>query len=303
MAIHSRSFENESDYAQMRQLLIDGFAISGVPAYSTVSYTIGDLDWWRWTANPGYGVENAHLWFDDDDLLAFAWLGGGQVDLVTHPHYQDVLPLMLEWSEEQPLARMVDKQGRTGTRTWSLAGDEFRTKALRGAGYERTDQGFCFRRRADLTDVPPPQLPDGFRIRHVLGEQDLERRVDVHRDAFAPSRMTVEKHRNVMRSLTYRPELDLIVEAPDGAFAAYCLAWFDERNRFGIFEPVGCHSSYRQRGLTKAVMYEGMKRLRQLGATSALVNSSLGAPAATALYESVGMPVVDVTYSWIKPMG
>jgi len=112
--------------------------------------------------------------------------------------------------------------------------------------------------------------------------------------------MTVEKHRNVMKSATYRADLDLVVEAPDGSFAAYCLVWFDERNRFGLFEPVGCHSAHRRKGLTKAVMYEGMRRVKDLGATDAYVNSKLGEPAPAALYESVGMPVLDENHAWVK---
>ncbi len=105
MAIHSRPFESENDYAQMRNLLIDAFAISDPPVHSTVGCTIGDLDWWRWTANPGDGLQNAQLWFDDDDLVGFAWPGVGQVDIMTHPNHQNVLSPMLEWTEDQPLAR------------------------------------------------------------------------------------------------------------------------------------------------------------------------------------------------------
>ncbi len=302
MAIQSRPFASEADYAQMRNLLIDGFAISDPPVYCTVGCTVGDLDWWRWTANPGDGVQNAQLWFDGDDLVAIAWPGVGQVDLLVHPNHRDVEPLMLEWTEDRPLARSVDKQGRSGIRTWSFDGDRERVETLRRSGYERTDEALCFRQRTLTDDVPTTELPEGFHIRNVMGEQDLERRVDVHRDAFAPSKMTVEKHRNVMRSATYRRDLDLVVEAPDGTFASYCLVWFDEQNRFGIFEPVGCHSSYRQRGLTKAVMFEGMRRLRELGATRAFVNSLLGAAAASALYESVGMTVLDENHAWFKPL-
>ena len=302
MAIHSRSFENESDYARMRALLIDGFGLCDPPVHSTAGCTIGDLDWWRWTANPGDGIKNAQLWFDGDELIAIAWPGVGQVDLLVHPEHREVEPLMLEWTENQPLARSVDKQGRTGIRTWSFDGDEVRRETLRQSGYQRTDEALCFRMRANLADIPASVLPEDFRIRNVAGEEDLERRVEVHRDAFSPSKMTVEKHRNVMQSATYRPELDFVVEAPDGSFAAYCLVWFDKHNHFGIFEPVGCHSDYRQRGLTKAVMYEGMRRLRGLGATRAFVNSGLGAQAASALYESVGMPVLDENHAWIKPL-
>lgn len=303
MAIHARPFATEADYAQMRELLIDGFAISSPPFYSTVGCTVGDLDWWRWTANPGEGIVKARLWFYGVDLIAFAWPGVGQVDLLVHPHHRHVEPLMLEWAEAQLAPASLGDQDGSGLKIWSFDGDRRRIATLRQAGYERTAEALCFRRRADLTDAPLPVVPDGFRIRNVVGEEDLERRVDVHRDAFAPSKMTVEKHRNVMRSVTYRAELDLVVEAPDGSFAAYCLVWFDERNRFGLFEPVGCHSSYRQRGLTKSVMFEGMRRLRELGAETAYVNSVLGVLPAAALYDSVGMRVLDENHAWVKKTG
>ena len=39
-------------------------------------------------------------------------------------------------------------------------------------------------------------------------------RVNVHRAAFAPSRMTTTKHRAVMAAPTYRPELDLYFHQP-----------------------------------------------------------------------------------------
>src|SRR5207248_840451 len=108
--------------------------------------------------------------------------------------------------------------------------------------------------------LPVPVPPPGYALRHVRGEADLERRVAVHRDAFAPSRMTVAKHRAVMGAPTYRPELDLVAVAPDGSFAAYCIAWFDAANRLGVFEPVGCHSAHRRLGLATAVMREGLRR-------------------------------------------
>lgn len=286
----------------MRDLLIDGFAIADPPFYCNVAFTVGDLDWWRWTENQGDGIQHAHLWFDGDDLIAFALLGLGQVDLLVHPHHREVEQLMLIWAEEQPSVRSVDKQGSAAIHAWSFDGDRQRVDLLRRAGYERTTEALCFRQRANLTDVPNPELPHGFHIRSVTGEQDLERRVEVHRDAFAPSKMTVEKHRNVMRSTTYRPDLDLVVEAPDGSFAAYCLVWLDERNRFGLFEPVGCHSRYRRMGLTKAVMFEGMRRLRQLGATAAYVNNKLGVAASAALYDSIGMRVLDENHAWAKAL-
>ena len=151
--------------------------------------------------------------------------------------------------------------------------DAQRNALLTARGYTRGDGAFVEYAR-DLDDeIPPDTLPDGYTLRHVQGEADLAPRVEVHRDAFAPSKMTVEKHRAVLASPTYRADLDLVVVAPDGSFAAYCLVWLDVANRHGLFEPVGCHAAHRQRGLAAAVVREGLRRLQALGATGATVLS------------------------------
>ncbi len=85
--------------------------------------------------------------------------------------------------------------------------------------------------------VPPP-LPPGFGYRTVE-PTDLAERVAIHRDVWAPSRVTESSYANVMAAWPYRGSLDCVVEAPDGRFAAYCLVWPDDENRVGEFEPVG----------------------------------------------------------------
>ena len=63
---------------------------------------------------------------------------------------------------------------------------------------------------------------------------------------------TVTAHRRRANAATqawpYRSDLDCVVEAPDGTFAAYVLCWYDEDNGVGEFEPVGTHPDYRRRG-------------------------------------------------------
>lgn len=115
---------------------------------------------------------------------------------------------------------------------------------------------------------------------HIAGEKEGERRVAVHRDAFAPSRMTIAKHRAVMVSPTYRRDLDLVVEAPEGSFAAFTIVWHDVINQIGLFEPVGTHSGHRRRGLGRAIMADGLRRLADLGATTAFVGTNAANPAA-----------------------
>jgi ribosomal protein S18 acetylase RimI-like enzyme len=93
-----------------------------------------------------------------------------------------------------------------------------------------------------------------------------------------------------MGTWPYRPDLDCVVEAPDGSFAAYVLCWYDDVNRVGEFEPVGTHQSHRRRGLGSAVCRFALRRLQEEGASHAVVYASPREDQrqASALYESVG---------------
>ena len=288
-------YAGEADYARMRKLLFATYRDGGEPVYCTV----GDLDWWRFTNGDPDAVRDVALWSQGDDVVGWAWPQGNQVDMVSHPQQRAVEDAMLAWAEDR-LREQVTGDEPAKIRVWSDVGDAARNAILQQRGYQRTDEFFVYHSYALSQHVPAPCLPPGYTLRHVAGEDDLEQRVAVHRDAFAPSKMTIAKHRAVMQSPTYRPDLDLVVVAPDGSFAAYCIVWFDAENRMGLFEPVGCHSAHRRRGLGMAVLHEGMRRLQQLGAQTASVLSLRDDSAGALLYRAAGFHEVDRNYAWEK---
>lgn len=297
MSIVSRPYTDESDYQRMRVLLQTIYALNGAPVYCTV----GDLDWWRYTSDDPAAIRLAQLWLDGDDVVGIAWPSGTQVDLMAHPQHPELEGAMLAWAEQQRRTAATANEPLPFS-VWSFAGDCARSAMLRERGYERTATAFSFKERHLDGTLPEHMLPSGYSIRHVQGDADVEQRVAVHRAAFAPSRMTVDKHRAVMYAPTYLAELDLIVVAPDGTFAAFCIVWFDEANQIGMFEPVGCHPDHQRRGLTKALLLEGFRRLRALDATTAHVNSWHDGAAANQLYESVRFQELDRNYKWVKQL-
>ena len=292
--IASRPFMDEGDFARMRGLVVAIQPLVGTRIYGMV----GELEWWRWTDEDPDAVRSTRLWLRaDGGLVGFAWPGDDQVDLIVHPDHRELEAEMLVWAEDQRR-----HQADTGSKltAWAYESDGPRKDLLRHRGYERGDVVLCLRCRDLDGPLGEPRLPPGYALRHLRGDDDVERRVAVHRDAFAPSRMTPAKHRAVMRAPTYRSDLDLVVEAPDGSFAAFCIVWLDETNRVGVFEPVGTHSAHRRRGLGAAVLTEGLRRLRALGARTAYVSSLGTAEPANRLYDSVGLPVVDRNHAWTK---
>ena len=101
---------------------------------------------------------------------------------------------------------------------------------------------------------------------------------------------------NVQRAPLYRRDLDIVAVASEGELASFCTVWFDDVTRTGAFEPVGTSPKYQKMGLGKAVMTEGLQRLKRLGATLATVSSFT--PPAHALYSSMGFKDYSILEPW-----
>lgn len=292
--IHHRRYAGDEDYAHMRRLLMDVLGHVGLPVYAT----IGDIDWWR-ASDTDLPLEIIQLWFDDERLVAFAWPVDDQVDCVVHPEYPAVHDETVAWSETEYRQRLGERPEKP-LRAWSYTVDTARAAALMARGYQRTDDYMVFFAQPVVAADPPP-LPAGYAFDHVRGEVDVARRVAVHRNAFAPSRMTADKMHTVMASPTYRPELDLVIVAPDESYAAFTLIWLDEANRVGAYEPVGVASEHRRRGLGHAIMREGIRRLSLYGAHTVCVQTSADNTTARAMYEKAGFVELDRMYAWTRP--
>lgn len=155
--------------------------------------------------------------------------------------------------------------------------------------------------------------PDGMVVRSVDGEQEATKRTMLQRAAFAaldfqmpaqtsgrelsvPDEAEVNRrtriYKNVMRLPGYRRDLDIVAVTVEREFVACCTCWLDTENRVGEFEPVGCHPNFRRRGLAQAVMNEGLRRLKSLGAESAVVYTNPHNLPAIRLYESCGFKLL-----------
>jgi ribosomal protein S18 acetylase RimI-like enzyme len=293
----TRLFQNEADYRQMRGLLREGYRLAGHLAYLTV----GDLDWWRNTTNDPAVLSKVRLWFHQTGkLVSFIWPGDNQIDLTSHPHHRELEVSILDWVEAEYARRLGKADEPSDFQVWCYEQDGHRQRLLHDRGYVRGTEYLALHSYPLDQPLASRSLPAGYTLRTFAGEAEIEARVNVHRAAFHPSRMTVEKHRQVMASSTYRPDLDLVVVAPNGDLAAYTIVWWDGINDMGLFEPVGCHPDHQRRGLASAVLCEGMRRLRDLDATIAHVNSWREDSPGAYTYRAVGFTITDRIYAWKK---
>jgi ribosomal protein S18 acetylase RimI-like enzyme len=159
---------------------------------------------------------------------------------------------------------------------------------------------YIYLARSIVDPLPGPVLPAGFTLRGMAGEEDIEQRAEVHRNAFLPSRMTADAYRAFMSAPGYLADLDSVVVAPDGSFAAFAMAWLDPRNRIGEFEPVGTRSLFRRMGLGKAVLLRGMRQMRLHGMEQAIVYADADNEAAIRLYLSLGFEFKTSFCDYVK---
>lgn len=286
----SRPYRTAEDLGLMQRLVQESWR-RGKPR---VAPHIGDLDWWMWQFEDPDPTNEIRLWFSGDELVGWAWLTPpASLDFHLHPDRPNgLLEQMLGWFTERS-----EEGGETSERSvWALEHDVPDIVVLKNNGFQKTEQHFALT-LCPLDDEPPaPKLPEGFAVRPVRGEEELEARVAVHRAAFAPSPVTEQSFLNVMRSTTYRPELDMVVEAPDGTLAAFCLCWFDEENRVGLFEPVGAHPQFQRKGLARAACLAALRQLRALGGDAAIVLQTGRDEAGVRLYTSLGFR--EITKIW-----
>ncbi|MEZ4617896.1 MAG: GNAT family N-acetyltransferase [Caldilineaceae bacterium] len=144
---------------------------------------------------------------------------------------------------------------------------------------------------ATLDELPAIRLPAGFTVQGVHNLDDGRLRASVTHGSHG-SKDDLEKYAaayaQFMGTAVYDGERDLFVRSPDGRGASACTIWFDPVNGVGLFEPVGTHPDFQGKGLGKAVMTEGLRRMKAAGMTRAVVGFDPTNVAALALYTSMG---------------
>jgi GNAT superfamily N-acetyltransferase len=254
----------------MQRLAIEQRRLLGVRA----PWHVGDVAWGLRQHEGREDEWRIRLWVEGGAPVAWSWLKQDGRDRLEHDVHPDHLHLLDEILAE-PAARVA----------FAFEDDAERRAALAAHGYTKRRDAMHFLARDLATPPAPRPLPAGFRCR-VVGPADIPERVSVHREVWAPSRVTESSFAQVRAEWPYRESLDCVVEAPDGRFAAYCLCWPDDENGVGEFEPVGVRPEFRRLGLGAAVCTFALERWHEEGGRQAIVYCA--SLPACALYESVG---------------
>ncbi len=306
MQLTMQPYHDEIDYWRVRGFLRDLLERND---YRERSWHVYRWDYCRWHAwenlvRPDLAA-SVFVWETLDRQIA-AVLNiedPGQVFLQVHPGWRT--PALEEAMLDIAEARLavLDAEGVRRVQVWANAADTFRHKILRRRGYQQSDWVEYQRRQALGGPLPSVAAAAGYTVRALGDQAELPARSWASYRAFHPNDPPEryegwEWYRNVQRAPLYRRDLDIVAVAVAGEIAAFCTVWYDDVTRTGAFEPVGTAPEHQRRGLGKAVMAEGLRRLQWLGATRAYVAST--GPAGHALYASAGFTDYELHGPWTK---
>jgi mycothiol synthase len=237
-----------------------------------------------------------HIYEVDGQILGLVMLYTARhsgYGVLVHPRYrgQELESSLITWGEQQT-QKILQVAGSDiswiGSEVMNC--DTIRKDILLAQGYVASNEpAFYYTMRSLQIPIPDSKLPEGFSMRSVAGEEEAEVVQAVHAGAFG-SIWQPGEYRNVMRTPGFHIDHELVVVAPDGRFAAFLIYWVDPISKSGLFEPVGCHKDFQRLGLTRALMYEGMRRMISHGMSMAIVlhEPEQENPASVALYRSIG---------------
>ena len=306
--IFVRPYSGEEDFWRIRSFLQEVFLLNDRREFS---WPVVRLDYWRWHGimNLGDGTLETGVFIWETELgQIVAGLnreGAGQAFMQIHPAYKttDLEEQMMIVAEEH--LRTSSRKGGGVLWVWCDSMDFRRQELLKARGYALVPDEGEHQWRRDL-DQPIPENPvcEGYTVRALGDDSELSSRSWASWRAFHPDEPD-EKYGgdwswylNIQSAPLYRRDLDLVAIATSGEVAAFTTILYDDVTRCGYFEPVGTKPEHQRRGLARALLSEGMRRLKEMGATRAIVGGE--APRANALYQSVFGPIHDISQPWEK---
>ena len=180
--------------------------------------------------------------------------------------------------------------------------DTIRRSSLDALGYEAYRVWDHVNERSLDEPLPGVMLPSGFTIRAASAVETpaLERLNDIifgHMNAAGP----IDANPAGPFTASDQKTRTLVAVSPEGELAGMATLHLDDRNRVGLFEPVGVHPRFRRLGLARAVMTVGLREMAAADMRTARVSHDATNTAASELYRSLGFVKRYNTLGYRRP--
>jgi len=242
------------------------------------TYSFG---WWDYQiTRPSFKQEYLNkfgLWFEDDRLVAVACVDANLGDgaLCFMKENRSLIPDMIAYAKEN-----LHNESKLSLLIPDL--DKEYQEAAAKAGFTPTQD----RDTESIMELDERKLqytlPTGFQIVSMADNYDPLQFVRIMYRGFDSAAYKAILEASDISPIDHkfkRPfinlDLQIAVLAPDKSFAAFCGLWHTKESNSVFIEPVVTDPDYQKLGLGKSAIYETLKRCAKLGATSAIVFSSI----------------------------
>lgn len=282
---------SDADISEMTAFLLQTYALNQTFHNWEPRRWIGRLYHRSDADRAAYCAKLPHIvmrWYADGQLVgATTPEYDGGLFLQIHPDYRPLESEMLDWAEAH-LAQ-TDPDGNRWLEVWAYDYDTARNDLLTRRGYTRADEYEVLRRRDMALPITDIALPEGYTVRAMRPTpDDWAHKAALLNAAFRRTFHNPEESRNFQAAPHYRADLDMVVEAPDGTWAATAGFMVHEQESVGVLEPVCTHPNHEGRKLAQAAIAEGLRRVQAIGIRAVFVGAWHSNPVSNHTYEKLG---------------
>ena len=235
--LHETQFSGPSDLLAMCDLSVTLRKNGLGTEYS------GDLNWAAYMHSQMNPQRDTRLWWDGAALAAWAtWNKYGLTFALSYAQCENLnlLRRILAWAKDHVRAISPDGVPLEEFSTGCFASHLPHMHMLAELGFTPSQEGSLIVNARSLS-VPIPDLAllAGVVICPPEGEQELDRRAQLHATVWHPSKVTPEGYCITRSAPGYDATLDMVAVMPEGSLGAYCICWPEEATGTCEFEPVG----------------------------------------------------------------
>jgi len=305
-----RNYRDENDFWRIRQFLREVFVLNNRLEHS---WHIARWEYLRW-----HMIENCHVCGSLEEVTSIWETPDGQIAAVVNPIEPDeafihIHPAFRTPDLEAEVITHAERTFRTtypdGHRRLYVPVDEddhFRKEVLRKLGYEgKGNPGWEHYHDLDGA-LPDPQVTPGYTVRSMGDINEHPARSWASWQSFHSNEPEGNYDgdwswfANVQRCPLYRRDLDVVAATDDGQIASFCTILYDDVTRSAVTKLVGTAAPHWRRGLGKAVIFEGMRRLQRLGCTRVFAKAD---DEIADLFYSSTMAHRYISETWFKDYG
>jgi len=294
MSVVSREYSDDHDHARVMGFLRETYAETG------------SLENWlppRFENNGRDMDPGIRVWERDGEIVSLAIPERPLRYFVQlHPYHMGLYGEIVEWVVEYCRGNRGE-EAEVGLSLIELEGNSEKERVLRDHGFTRGGIYGIFRIRDVGAPIPDYRLPRGFAVRSVVPEKDFDEIASCVRQVFGHGEwFTREILEEIAGKSIYRPDLDLVVVDEGGKIVSFCTFRLDAPSGITELEPMGTLADYRSRGIGRALLCEGFRRLSGYNASLLYIGGAANTPAANRLYEVTGFTERYDLYRWEKPI-